>query len=569
MNKSGQVKRISIILCLALVAGMCGAFAAFAETAEPVVPIVLGYNDTTNPMDEEYWPTDFVSEMKRILGIDLTLEVYDTDKMNLVLAGGDLPDLMMVNPVQAKQVLDGGLAVAMDDYLDEYGPNIKKYETRNEIIRHFMSNGDGKLYFHTPNTGVENATGGTDLWNGYIVRWDLYKEIGAPEMKNDDDFIAVLKQMQELYPETEDGKPVYAMGVHNDSELWAWNIMHFANMGYQNNSGWSTAASYVTNELISNYLDMESPFWASMKFYNKLHNEGLLDPDAFTMKSEEVQEKAGAGQYVGGYCMWFFGRLFNNAVKEDPNTIKGFMAVPAEGQGGWYGANAIVGWGDKDMFISTASENPEKCVQIIDWFDSDEANRLHYSGIQGQTWDYVDGVPTINDATLELRATKGTSSNEWKKFGIGSMSNFIGGSEFGTAQDGYYYGLFDAPEIKAKGLTSIQKDFSEFYGVDYPAQKHVKMVEEGKAFNQQNVRVTAINIGISEIPSDISRINAKLDEMAMKAIPTLVKAEDEAAFEAAKEQFLADIKTAGAEESFAWWTEQWNNAKSYVDSIAD
>ena len=564
MNKNRQLSRVAFMLCLTMVLGMFGGFTAFAEAP---VTIVMGYNASTNPMDEEYWPTDFVTEMNRILGIDLQIEVYDTDKMNLVLASGELPDIMMVNPVQAKQVLDGGLAVAMDDYLPDYGANIVKFETRNEVIRHFMSNGDGKLYFHTPNTGIENATGGTELWNGYIVRWDVYKEIGAPEIKNDDDYVAVLKQMQAACPTTEDGKPTYGMGMHNDSGLWGWNIGLFANMGYQNNSGWTTATSYVTNEIISNYLDENAPFWASMRLFNKLYNNGLLDPDAFTMKSEEVNEKAGAGQYMGGYCTWFSGRFFTNEAAKDPNTIKGYMAVPAEGQGGWYAANHAVGWGDKALFVSTSARNPAKCVEVIDWFDTDEAGRLHFSGVEGQNWDYVGGVPTIKDEVLELRATLGTNSNEWKKYGIESFNNFIGASAATLAEDGHPYGLFDVPEIKAKGLNSIQRDFSAFYGVDYPAQKHVKLAEESKAFNQQNSLITAINIGISEIPSDISRIDAKVDEMAMKAIPTLVQAADDAAFEAAKAQFIDEIKVAGIEQSFGWWSEQWNTAKDYVESV--
>ena len=51
----------------------------------------------------------------------------------------------------------------------------------------------------------------------YAVRWDLYKEIGSPEIKNDDDYVEALKKMKEIYPETEDGLPVYALSAYNDS----------------------------------------------------------------------------------------------------------------------------------------------------------------------------------------------------------------------------------------------------------------------------------------------------------------------------------------------------------------
>ena len=51
---------------------------------------------------------------------------------------------------------------------------------------------------------------------GPFIRYDLYKEIGAPEIKNLDDFLTVLKQMQDLTPQNEDGQNVYAISLFKD-----------------------------------------------------------------------------------------------------------------------------------------------------------------------------------------------------------------------------------------------------------------------------------------------------------------------------------------------------------------
>lgn len=47
------------------------------------------------------------------------------------------------------------------------------------------------------------------------LRWDVYKEVGKPEIKTLNDYIPVLKQMQDAYSKTEDGKSVYAISLFN------------------------------------------------------------------------------------------------------------------------------------------------------------------------------------------------------------------------------------------------------------------------------------------------------------------------------------------------------------------
>ncbi|NLG25088.1 MAG: hypothetical protein GX558_07005, partial [Clostridiales bacterium] len=325
--------------------------------------------------DKDYYPTEFITYFQDMINADIEFIKYDNDTQKLALASGDMPDLMMID--KAATVLDGKLAVAMDPYLEEYGQNILKFEARNAILRELVSGGDGQLYFHTPNSGIEDETGNVSTWNGYLVRWDLYKQLGAPAINSDDDYIAVLKQMVELYPATEAGDKVYGMGLHG-SEQWAWNIRQMANLGYSNTSTWAYAISTVTNEIMSNYIDAESPFWANMRFYNKLNREGLLDPDSFTMTGEEVQDKASKNQYVGSYCAWYTDKMYDTNRLTDPDTMAGIIAVYGEGLSGWYGSNHKVGWGDKLTFITTNCDDIPLAMTFINALDSDELNRVHY-----------------------------------------------------------------------------------------------------------------------------------------------------------------------------------------------
>ncbi|NLG23729.1 MAG: hypothetical protein GX558_00110, partial [Clostridiales bacterium] len=187
------------------------------------------------------------------------------------------------------------------------------------------------------------------------------------------------------------------------------------------------------------------------------------------------------------------------------------------------------------------------------------------SGIEGKTWSVVDGVPKITDEAVALKAAGGDA---WSHLGIGSFSNTIGASGFGkSAVDGYYYSLWDDPDLKYAGLSPLQKDYSDFFKVKYPSEVHYNLVKEGKAINQANNATQAIQLGMAARPADIERIDARLEEIVNRAIPNLVNAESDDAFAAAQDQLIADLKGAEAETAWDWWSTNWNEVRTRVMEI--
>ncbi len=169
------------------------------------VNLTIGARGLGNSADDPNWLSSFVKYMQDKLNIELSMVDYTEEKLNLILAGGDMPELLMVSNSKISQVLEGNLAIALDDYLEDYGANISKFTVRNKVLREYMSNGTGKLYFHVPNTFMGTipdnyAYAGASSFQGNIVRWELYKELGCPEINNDEDYLNVLKQMQALPP---------------------------------------------------------------------------------------------------------------------------------------------------------------------------------------------------------------------------------------------------------------------------------------------------------------------------------------------------------------------------------
>jgi hypothetical protein len=510
-----------------------------------------------------------MQNMMTKFNVDLTLENLAGDALTLALAGGDLPDLLNISQSKyTQQLLDGNLVVAMDDYLDQYGTNIKKNTVRNDIIRKFFSNGTGKLYFHTPESGGSNALP-VQLWNGYNIRWDLYKEIGAPVLKSDDDYIAALKQMQALNPKTETGDPVYGMGVHNDWGLWAWCIRSLANGGYTSVANYAYMQDPETNDLINNYMDSSSPFWNDMTFFWKLNQAGMLDPDSFTMKLADLIAKGDKGQYLGNYYNGWFAGNYNANLATDPTTIKGgFMPIPFEGSYVAAGGNSLAGWDNQMLMVTSSCKNVERAIMIIDYQDSPEGNRAFWSGEEGVQWSYEGGKAVVKP---EAVADRGAANEAWMKTGIGGYGDdwgvVIGYTGDSLSPDGQPYDLFTADRATiVAGLNTLQKDFCAFYKVEIPSDLAANMIKAGTAHDKSKA-LSNMTACMEPVSDDIKTIDGKVTEIVLKAIPIIVMAENYDAFLAARVQMQADLKAAGADQSWAAWQAVWGPAKEFVTSL--
>lgn len=139
---------VSLFATLAMLLTMCSGMSVIASADAAPVDLSIGATNLGQNSDKDWWPDDFIKHVNEVLNVNISWTKYDDDTFALALASGDQCDVMMSNKPAA--VLTANAAVAMDDYLEEYGQNILKYQLRNDLLRKFLSNGDGKLYFHTP-----------------------------------------------------------------------------------------------------------------------------------------------------------------------------------------------------------------------------------------------------------------------------------------------------------------------------------------------------------------------------------------------------------------------------------
>ena len=180
------------------------------EETDEAITLTIWNTEVTTPGIQD---NDVARVIEEKLGIKMDIVQGDSQKFSVLVAGGDLPDIIYTNPaqqgVEANALITSGQLIAMDDLIDQYGENIKKnFPSRLDYSKKYVSNGEDKTYFIPVlcyTVDEENPDISYTIENvGLMTRWDVYAAIGYPEIQTTDDYLDVLKQMQDYARENED-----------------------------------------------------------------------------------------------------------------------------------------------------------------------------------------------------------------------------------------------------------------------------------------------------------------------------------------------------------------------------
>lgn len=253
-----------------------------------------------------------------------------------------------------------------DDILSEYGPYIAAH-MQPALEKNTKISG-GTTY----GIGFDIATDANqrqDIMYEWDLRWDLYKELGYPEIKNLDDMVDVLAQMKELCPTDDNGKTTYGVSLFAD---WDGDMVMFVKSTASAYFGYDEFGIGLYDSDKQEYhpcLEENGPYLTALKFYNTLYQKGLLDPDSQTQGYDGMVE-----DYQNGTAfMNVFNFLGSSLYNSEAHTSEGKMMAPcppSEAEPIAYGQN-IYG-GNRPWTIGANTEYPELCMAIINWLATPE-----------------------------------------------------------------------------------------------------------------------------------------------------------------------------------------------------
>ena len=415
---------VAWLLIMTMVLGLAGCGAASAESTagseggstaqegSAAKTITLyPYNAGLQSGPVTGWLGDYLLEK----GIILEVIPYSEEKTQAMLASGSLPDIVVFNSAtNAKAALEAGMLLPLDDYQDQL-PHVMENDILKaglDYAREYYGTEDGELSILPFGVGKNTLYAAADT-DRYAIKlnYQLYEQIGAPEFEKLEDVIPILKEMQQAYPQNEEGMNVYAMNLFSD-----FDTTHFFNMmsiysilGYH----WNYLPYGIEYEIETgtpySIFREDSVYRRGAHFMYELNQQGLLDPDSLTQErataDKKVSSKASVAGWAGvpgwagkGYLPVPFDEFKPSLVTEEP-------------------------YGKVGIAISANAENVDTCLKFVDMLADYDALLTLYNGPQGDRWDIKDGKLVMTDKFKEyLEAGGGTyvleNGEEYSLFNI-------------------------------------------------------------------------------------------------------------------------------------------------------
>ncbi|GGA42917.1 extracellular solute-binding protein [Paenibacillus physcomitrellae] len=488
-------------------------------------------------------------EIKKKTGVTMDIISSDPEKIKVMLAGGDLPDIMIVPPEQGRAAMDGNLAMPLNDLLEKDGQDILKYKSALDVINKRLDNTDGNYYFLPINVVPDAKQYVTYSPNvAWYTRWDLYKEEGYPELKSFDDMIPMIADELKKHPKTDEGKKVYGISGWTDWGLWSYHVPFI----YE--EGWTENTKNTVTKPDGSYVHRfaaDGPLWRGVEFYNKAYRAGILDTDMFTQKMSDYEAKLKAGQLLSIHMGWEIDAA-NAYFRAKGQDDKGFEAQVVDGATNQaYGLQSIVGDNDPWIIITKSSKNPERAMEFLNYFRTYEGARLLLNGVQGVHWDVENGKPEIKDDIIQQMTT---DANFAAKTGVGLYGKLtgIGGSAIDPS-DGAYVDLRNSDKFIQTKLTPLDKEYSEHYGGKFPGDAWDNLVKEGKAKPLSSSFIPAMPALQPQGSDDLAKKESNIEQILIREIPKAIMTDSDEEFQKQKDRIMGLINKAGFEEVDAFW----------------
>lgn len=272
-----------------------------------------------------------------------------------------------------------------DDLLSTYGSYMKEHFS--DALEYNASMNDGVCYGYTGAVALEGSSNEQGTLYTWDTRWDLYDQLGQPEVKDLDGLLKLMKDMKEICPTDENGKETYALSMWPD---WDGNMVMYVKAfatAYYGYDEWGFGLYDVTTGKLHGALEADGPYYQSLKFINKLYQEGLVDPNSMSQTYQQMAEKMKAGGVFFSIFNYAGSAIFNTEDHIADNKMM-MALIPQEATPIVYGTSTT--GNGYEWCIGASTQYPELCMEIINWLSTPEGYLTYCYGPEGKDgcWYY-------------------------------------------------------------------------------------------------------------------------------------------------------------------------------------
>lgn len=358
---------------------------------------------TANWKTEESPATEYIEEN---FGLTLNVEQPPTDastKLGLMIASGDLPDLMSITDSDMyKQLVSAGKVWDMKTFLETYDPDSHLLKDFPEDVKQALVDTYGDWYSYPSHMesadNRETFVPDDQVWVDVVEKGDnscimfnkdIMDAVGITEddVKTEEGFYAACEKVK-TSGYTVEGQSVLPVVLHADQ--WINNSLDAV---ISNNFG------VVPVDADGNYVHKETTpgYKNALKFVNNLIQKGYLDVNTMTIDETALKTYLDAKRV---FC--WIGNQAQQDKTNMPWVSYGSIAA-SNGAKPVLGKDLSAGTGWIQTLVSKDCKNPEKIAKMISWLSSKEGLMSNYYGVEGT--DY-----TVDEKGIVTRTEEGTKS---------------------------------------------------------------------------------------------------------------------------------------------------------------
>jgi putative aldouronate transport system substrate-binding protein len=400
----------------------------FPIVTEPTVLKILLSN---GEQVSDFNTNAFTQWLEEKSGLDLQIEVVNsTDaqtKLNLVLASGDLPDILMGFPMTpsllAQQGAEGTF-VALNDLMAKYGEETKRvFEVERPQLLPLNTSPDGNIYGLPEINECFHCFLSQKMW----VYKPWLDKLGIAVPTTTDEFEAMLVAFKEKDPNGNgiadevpfSGSVEGQGGWHNSVDQNLMNAFVFYDRIQHDR------LLLIDGKVQAAYA--QPGYKEGLAYLHKLYSEGLIDPNALIQDNAALLQLgsqmephllgASSGGWMGTYTIpqtLAQGGEMDNWIAVPP--LKGPEGVQTAAYAPW-------GFSVGRCVVTNKAAHPDVAFRFCDLMYSNDATMRNVFGVEGTDWiKPPEGEKSIDGGQAAYRTLanwgEGMTDSAWRQTGI-------------------------------------------------------------------------------------------------------------------------------------------------------
>ncbi|NGZ76700.1 extracellular solute-binding protein [Saccharibacillus alkalitolerans] len=376
-RRTGLKTVLAAVAALSLLTTACGggnSASGVPDDGGPMPVSIMSMYFTPEPPGAD---NVVVQEIEKRTNTDLNITWVSPnsygDKVNVTLASGDIPDLMLVNDpfsAQVRTMVQQGAFWDLTPYLDDY-PNLKKFPEESWIN---TKQADGKNY-GIPR--VRPVEGGPFLF----LRKDWLDNLKLEVPKTTDELYEVFRAFTKDDPD----------GNGQDDTIGFTGLVNQDNMGgygaivsafTQTTGDWKEVDGKLVN------VNLLPEMREALEWINKAYTEGLISEDLAVLKESQTKDQLNAGR-AGAAVNTVEAAWEPTEAQLKTNPDADFLPLVS-----------LNGWNNRDggffgMFVipkTVSEEKMKKLLELMDYGASEEGGTLASYGLEGVHYTEENGI---------------------------------------------------------------------------------------------------------------------------------------------------------------------------------